>query len=109
MLKMQVIMDNEKIIREKVYNADKIQKAIDNLLKSEYGFIKGEDGFYFEHGNSEDYADFWSAILLLKDEEWFINNVNTWLWFNSDDSDDPEDFAIEDLREHYTTKRKKSA
>lgn len=108
MLKMQVIMDNEKIHQEKVYKADKIQRAIDNLLLFEYGFAKSEDGFYFESGSSEDYTNFWSAILLLKDEEWFLNNIKTWLWFNSDDSDNPEDFAIEDLREHYT-KRKKSA
>ena len=102
-------MDTEKISRDKVFNKDKIENAIEELLTTEYGFLKTVDGFYLESGCSDDYANFWNAILLLKDEEWFIDNIKTWIWFNSDDSDDPNDFVIEDLREHYAVKHKKSA
>jgi len=109
MLKMQVILDREKIRRESIYDANKIDRAIDSVLLTRYGFTKGVDGFYFESGKKDDYTDFWSAILLLKDENWFLDNLEKWLWFNSDDSDDPEDFAIEDLRAHYVIKEKKSA
>jgi hypothetical protein len=28
-----------------------------------------------------------------------MDNVNTWLYYNSDDSSDPDDFAIEDFKE----------
>ena len=106
---MQLIMDTGKIYNERKYDAQKIDCAIDSLLVSEYGFNKSSDGFYYESGNKDDYTNFWSAILMLKDEKWFLNNVKTWLWFNSDDSDDPDDFAIEDLIEHYIDKSKISA
>ena len=109
MLKMQVVMDYEKIRRDNVYDVDKIERAIDSVLLGEYGFMKHADGLYLESGKSDDYTNFWSAILLLKDEGWFLDNVKTWLWFNSDDSHDPEDFAVEDLRAHYVVRRKKSA
>ena len=109
MLKMQLIMDINKIRREKLYDADKISYAIDSLLSTEYGLIKGSNGFYMESGKCDDYTNFWGAILLLKDEKWFLDNVKTWLWFNSDDSENPDDFAIEDLREHYIAKHKLSA
>ena len=109
MLKMQVIMGVKKIRREGVYDVEKIGQAIDSVLLSEYGFKKAAGGFYLESGKGDDYTNFWSAILMLKDEEWFLDNVKIWLWFNSDDSDNPEDFAIEDLREHYTAKQRLSA
>ena len=106
---MQLIMDSEKIRRENKLNCDKVNQAIDGLLLSEYKFIKTSDGFYLERGNANDYTNFWCAILLLKDEDWFMDNVKTWLWYNSDDSDDPDDFVIEDLKGHYSMKHKKSA
>jgi len=109
MLKLQVIMDEVKIRREKIYSAEKIYKAIDGVFVDDYGFVKGKDGFYYERGQKDDYANFWTGILLLKDQDWFMDNVKVWLWFNSDDSDDPEDFAVEDIRAHYLAKRKKSA
>jgi membrane protease subunit (stomatin/prohibitin family) len=62
-----------------------------------------------ESGNKDDFANFWNAILLLKDQDWFLYNVKTWLWFNSDDSSNPEDFEIEDIKEHYIAKTKKTA
>jgi hypothetical protein len=46
---------------------------------------------------------------MLKDEEWFIDNLKSWLWFNSDDSADPNDFSIEDLKAHYSDGLKKTA
>ena len=32
---------------------------------------------------------------------WFMDNANTWLYCNSDDSDNPKDFNEEDLLIHY--------
>jgi hypothetical protein len=31
-------------------------------------------------------------------KKWFMDNVDTWLYFNSEDSDDPSDFVIEDFK-----------
>jgi hypothetical protein len=107
--KIQVILDEQKIEREKRYSPSKVAKAVDSVFVDRYGLIKGEDGFYLESGRKDDFADFWSAILLLKDQDWFMDNVKTWLWFNSDDSLRPDDFAIEDIKSHYLSVPKASA
>ena len=104
MQKIQVLLDEEKVLREGRYSAKKMQEAIDSVFVDRYGLVKGSDGFYLESGVKDDYVDFMNAILLLKDQRWFMENVATWLWFNSDDSYDPEDFAIEDVKLHYESK-----
>ncbi|MDR1184935.1 MAG: hypothetical protein LBK67_09070 [Coriobacteriales bacterium] len=106
MLKVQVLMDDGKIDSEEKYDVGKVHRAVDRVFTERYGLLKGKDGFYLERGSELDYANFWNAILLLKDQPWFLDNVETWLWFNSDDSPDPADFAVEDLREHYASKQK---
>ena len=96
-------MDEQKINREKRYSLPKIIRAVDSVFVDRYGLIKGKDGFYLESGRGDDFTSFWGAILLLKDQDWFMNNVSTWLWDNSDDSSSPDDFAIEDIKNHYSS------
>ncbi len=43
-------------------------------------------------------------MLGLKEQNWFMDNAVTWLYCNSDDSDDPDDFDEEDLLVHYGKK-----
>lgn len=40
----------------------------------------------------------------LKKQEWFMKNVATWILYDSDDSDSPDDFSAEDLTAHYARK-----
>ena len=35
----------------------------------------------------------------LEEEEWFMDNVKTWLWRNTDYEEVPEDLYIEDILE----------
>ncbi|MHC1722170.1 MAG: hypothetical protein AB9836_03070 [Aminipila sp.] len=101
-------MDDKKIINEGEYNISDIYNTIDNLF-AECQLIKGQDGEYLEKGTKDDFAHFWSAILTLKNQNWFMDNIKEWLWFNSDDADNPEDFEIDDLAEHYKNKQKNKA
>ena len=87
----------KKIKREGQYDVAKIERAIDSVFIDEYRLVKSKEGFYLERGDNGDFADFWCAILLLKDQAWFLDNVKTWLWYDSNDSSSPDDFAIEDL------------
>jgi hypothetical protein len=32
-------------------------------------------------------------------KRWFMDNVDTWLYFNSEDSEDPTDYVVEDFKE----------
>jgi hypothetical protein len=66
--------------------------------------LKGQDGFYLETGTSADLALFTRATGLLKRTQWFMDNVDTWLLFDSTDRDDPNDFVVEDVKEYYRAK-----
>jgi hypothetical protein len=109
MKKVQIILDEKQIIADGQYDLAKMHLVIDRLFVDIYGLVKGNDGYYLERGNKDDFADFWNAILSLKDQDWFLYNVKTWLWFNSDDGADPDDFEVEDLREHYLANAKMTA
>jgi hypothetical protein len=105
MIKMQIVLDDEKIAREGKYNLEKLHLSLDDFLVSKLGFSKGPDGFYFGSGSRSDYSHFGVAMTTLGKKSWFMDNVDTWLYFNSDDSADPDDFEVEDFkefcREHY--------
>lgn len=97
MLKCEVQFDTKKIIKDGIYTPESIRKATDEMFVDEFDLVKGENGFYYEKGVDEDFTHFWSAILSLKRQVWFMNYVSRWIWYNSDDAVDPSDFSVEDL------------
>jgi hypothetical protein len=99
MIKMQIIMDDEKIRRDGRYNPLKIQKALDDFFLNKLHVRKGDDGFYLGTGTKSDFGNFGLAMWTLGKKSWFMDNVKTWLYFNSEDSDDPNDFIIEDFKD----------
>ena len=79
--------------------------AIDKVFsKHSFGKIMFEDGTiaYTGNGNPADYGIFGMIITWLKDKSWFVNNLDKWLWYNSDDGVDDNDFTVEDILFHYT-------
>ena len=60
---------------------------------------------YYGNGNPRDYGIFGFIITSLKNKNWFIDHASKWLWYNSDDSDSEDDFAIEDVLYHYTHRK----
>ncbi|MDR0875129.1 MAG: hypothetical protein LBN12_02840 [Clostridiales Family XIII bacterium] len=98
MIKMQIKMDEDKILREKKYSPEKIYAAIDQFMIDKLHLAKFEDGFYLGNGNGKDFSYFGLAFNTLRKKPWFVDNVKTWLYFNSDASDDPDDFVVEDFR-----------
>jgi virulence-associated protein VapD len=98
MIKMQIVMDDAKIQRQKRYNVEKIHKTLDAFLMDKLGFSKSADGFYLGSGGKTDFSYFGIAFNTLRKKDWFVDNVKTWLYYNSDASDDPEDFAVEDFK-----------
>jgi hypothetical protein len=100
MIKQQIVMDAERIAQDGKYDPAKVQAFVDDFMTSRVGFNKGADGFYVGSGTREDFARAGFAMTSLRQKPWFMQYVKTWLHFNSDDSDDPEDFAIEDFREY---------
>jgi hypothetical protein len=109
MIKMQILMDEKKILHEKKYDIDKIYAFLDEVFILKCGLNKGAEGFYFETGTNDDLALFAKAMRILEKQEWFLRNVDTWLLFDSTDRDDPNDFIIEDAKAYYQTKYRISA
>ncbi|MDR2108348.1 MAG: hypothetical protein LBP28_02650 [Coriobacteriales bacterium] len=99
MIKMQIKMNEKKIERDGRYNLVNIYGAIDGYLVNRLGLVKRSDGFYLGTNAPEDFGNFGLAMVTLGKKDWFMDNVDTWLYFNSEDSDDPEDYAIEDFKE----------
>lgn len=100
MIKMQIILDSEKIQCEGKVSASKIQQTVDDYLTGNLGLTKGTDGFYYGDGSSKDFSRFGLAFNTLRKRDWFLDNVGTWLYFNSDASDNPNDFVVEDMKDY---------
>ena len=54
------------------------------------------------NGNPKDYGAFGSIITSLGEKEWFMDYVTKWVWYNSDDGENEDDFIVEDVLYHYT-------
>ncbi len=59
---------------------------------------------YKSTNSKKDYAVFGMLIYSLHNKSWFIPYVEKWLWYNSDNNEDVNDYNIEDLLYHYTKK-----
>ncbi len=108
MIKMEIRMDDEKILKEGKYRLEAIYEAIDKVFG--YWDFEGEKTssgsvMYKDNGNDRDLGRFFSIVNALKKKEWFMRNVSVWILYDSDDSDFPDDFSTEDLVAHYARKK----
>ena len=96
MLKLKIVMDEEKITHESRYDLSVLLSTLDSIF-SNNDLPKQGDNMYAGTGKADDYAKFWRIIWALAKKEWFMQNVKEWLWYNSDDGKDENDFAVEDI------------
>jgi len=108
MLKMLITMNRDKINIEGKYKSDSIYHAIENAF-SQMGLPRmsqqGDTLMYRDNGDPRDYGRFGKIVNTFKRQAWFMDYVAEWLLYDSDDSDNPEDFNIEDLLSHYKAKQ----
>ena len=102
MFKMEIALDEQKILQDGKYAPEDISKSIDKLFSS-LRIEKQGDGLY-SGGAGGDFAGYGNAILFLKEKTWFMSYVDKWLWYNSKGSNHVEDFQVEDLAAHYKSK-----
>ena len=81
-------------VREQAFSKYKLNK------------IQDTDGtmWFTGNGNPKDYGAFGSIITSLREKAWFMDYVTRWVWYNSDDGENEEDYAVEDVLYHYTKK-----
>ena len=107
MLKLEIKMDEEKIRAEKKYSVESIYQALQQAF-SKYKFNQMQDAdgtmSFTGNGNPKDYGAFGNIITSLREKTWFMDYVTKWVWYNSDDGENEEDYAVEDVLYHYTKK-----
>lgn len=105
MLKLEIKLDDRKIQADHKYSSAAIYGALDKAF-SKYHFRREDlaDGTlcYYGNGQARDYGTFGHLITTLKDKDWFVPYLVKWLWYNSDDGENEEDFTVEDVLYHYT-------
>ena len=104
MLKVEIKLNDQKIAEDAKYNTQSIYQTLDKTF-AKYTFHKEElaDGTicYYGNGNRRDYGTFGRIITALKDKDWFMPYLTKWLWYNSDDGENENDYAVEDVLYHY--------
>ena len=108
MLKMEFKLDEQKIVAKQKYSPESIYAAADGAF-GKYGFrkeiLEDRSVCYWGNGQPGDYGAFGRLITTLKDKPWFLDNLSKWLWYNSDDGADEDDYAVEDILYHYTRRK----
>lgn len=82
---------------------EEIENKLDEIFyKEEINKAKIEDTiFYYGNNLSSDYSVFSNIIVYLKDKDWFISNIDSWIWFNSDNGISEDDYSVEDILYYY--------
>lgn len=105
MLKLEIKMNEDKIQKEQKYTVESIYQALEKTFEKQHLQKRiGEDGvlWFFGTGDPRDYGAFGAIITALKEKAWFMDYVTRWIWYNSDDGENEEDYAVEDILYHYT-------
>lgn len=104
MLKLEIKLDDQKIVLDNKYDIVSIYHSLKLAFdKCQLRCEQKPDGTMtvFGCGNPKDYGAFGGIITSLKEKPWFMDYVTKWLWYNSDDGYDEDDFSVEDVLYYY--------
>ena len=108
MLKLEIKLVTISTDKECAATIDNIYLTLDRLFEK-YCFKIHilDDGTHCYYGNGDpgDYGIFGRIITTLKNKVWFVDHACKWLWYNSDDSDNEDDYSVEDVLYHYTKRK----
>ena len=97
MLKMEIALDEKRIVEDGHYDVTKMKSYIDSLMQDLFFDIEDE-GVYAGRGTPQDYAYCLMSINKLKNQEWFMTYVSKWLFINKG--------RYEDFVEQYRAKNR---
>ena len=107
MLKLEIKINESLVEQEAKYSLNNIYQTLDKLfLDCDFNKTNLPDGTicYSGKGKKYDYGNFGHLIITLKTKEWFLPYLEKWLWYNSDEGANENDYAIEDVLYFYTKK-----
>ncbi len=96
MIKVKIVLNEEKIINEKIYDLEKMWESIDAAFLSKNIQIE-EKGLYTGTDHPHDYANFGLVCMALEDTPWLLDNLIEWKFYINDMSQNEEKFTEEDF------------
>jgi len=96
MIKVKIVLDEEKILIERKYSIKKIWNVIDEAFASKNIRIE-EKGLYAGTNHPHDFANIGLVCSELGSEDWFLYNLLEWKYYTNEYSDNSNEFYEEDL------------
>lgn len=78
--KIKLVMDDEKILHDGIYDLNSIYSIIDDLLVNRKGLRK-DDSFYIDDNPSDSDGVGMACIFTLAGKKWFRENVKELFWY----------------------------
>ena len=100
MLKLEIRLNAEQISEGGKYTPEVLQGTLIRAFqKEQMDYSEKPDGtlLFVGRGCTNDYACFGKLIMALRNQSWFMEYVERWIWYNSDDGEDENDFVVEDV------------
>lgn len=80
MIKMLVVLDEEKIIREELFELDEMKEYI-AMVFEKCGITKCDaEGWFLSQDDKYDYGKFMQVMYLLSRNEDIFSNLKQWIW-----------------------------
>ena len=99
MMKVEIVLDEDKIKAEGEYEVEEIKRCVcDPFEQNGLRKVETTDGsiVYCDKNRDNDYAWLWGANFILVDEVWFIHYVKSWLWVHDENIEDILEIAKTD-------------
>lgn len=86
---VKIIMDEDKIKRDKIYTLDEVYSAIDKIAKKSK--MTKIDKFHYIPTNGDPSFCGVFTYCYLQHQEWFVKNVKEWIWIDKEEEEGNED------------------
>lgn len=88
MMKMEVQMDENKIKKSGAYSIEQINNMVVEVARKKGITKRNNNGLFVGNGDDKDFSNFGRIVLFLKDQEWFLPFVKTWVLYTDEETDD---------------------
>lgn len=73
MIKMEIEMNEKKIREDSEYTVEQIKSMVEEVAEMTGISKKDNKGAFWGNGNNQDFANFGSIVLYLKEQQWFCH------------------------------------
>lgn len=85
---MEVQMDEKKIEKSGEYSVEQINTMVSEVARKKGITKRNDEGLYIGNGDDKDFSNFGRIVLYLKDQDWFLPFVKTWILYADEETDD---------------------